>query len=90
MSVLCLRCKRDMVAGDTCTGDSLTIAGADYIRVRFGSEKWVVPRGFHCRDCNVAPGSLHHLDCAMEECPKCGQQLVSCRCLSRSVLRHSA
>ena len=33
-----------------------------------------------CRDCNVAKGQLHHVNCDAESCPKCGLQLIGCRC----------
>ncbi|MCX5811933.1 MAG: hypothetical protein NT178_05230 [Proteobacteria bacterium] len=34
-----------------------------------------------CSVCNVVPGAIHHKDCYMERCPKCGKRLVSCGCL---------
>ena len=34
-----------------------------------------------CHDCNVAVGGFHHPGCDMEECPRCGGQLISCGCL---------
>ena len=34
-----------------------------------------------CHDCLVAPGGFHHPGCDMEECPRCGGQLISCGCL---------
>ena len=34
-----------------------------------------------CHDCNIGLGGYHHPGCDMEECPKCGGQLISCGCL---------
>jgi len=34
-----------------------------------------------CSVCNVVPGAIHHKDCYMERCPRCGQRLASCGCL---------
>jgi hypothetical protein len=33
-----------------------------------------------CHDCDVLPGGFHHRGCDMEECPRCGHQLLSCDC----------
>lgn len=34
-----------------------------------------------CHDCKVEGGGFHHPGCDMEQCPKCGGQLISCGCL---------
>jgi len=31
-----------------------------------------------CHDCGAKPGELHMKGCDMEECPKCGGQLIGC------------
>ncbi|HZQ06541.1 MAG TPA: hypothetical protein VFD70_08170 [Anaerolineae bacterium] len=33
-----------------------------------------------CGDCGVREGELHILGCDMEDCPFCGQQLITCDC----------
>jgi hypothetical protein len=38
------------------------------------------PEGNVCHDCGVKEGEIHHWNCDMEECPKCGCQLISCYC----------
>lgn len=37
-------------------------------------------RGYICHDCGAWEGQIHHWGCDMEECPKCGRQLISCDC----------
>lgn len=34
----------------------------------------------HCRDCGVAIGELHHMNCVVERCPRCEGQYCSCEC----------
>ena len=34
-----------------------------------------------CVDCEAAEGDIHELGCDAEECPRCGEQLISCGCL---------
>ena len=34
-----------------------------------------------CGDCGCLEGELHELGCDQEECPFCGEQLISCDCM---------
>ncbi len=36
-----------------------------------------IERG-ECHDCGAEPGELHMKGCDAEQCPECGQQLISC------------
>ena len=83
MSTFCPRCKLDMIWADSCTGYSLDIEGTEYTRLGFGGEKGGSQQEIakRCGDCNVSRGSLHHLYCSVEECPKCGGQLIACGCV---------
>lgn len=33
-----------------------------------------------CHDCGTPSDGLHHPGCDMEECPRCRQQAIGCRC----------
>lgn len=46
-------------------------------RIPYGSEKTSWPPG-PCHDCGVKRGQLHLVGCDVEECPICGEQLLSC------------
>jgi hypothetical protein len=58
---------------------TLRIEGKVYARIRWGSENSPEAE-YPCGDCGVEICQLHVLFCDMEECPKCGGQLLSCDC----------
>lgn len=51
----------------------------NYLRVRYGEENvdWEADK-YECHDCGVAKGQIHVFGCDVEECPVCGDQLISC------------
>jgi hypothetical protein len=55
--------------------------GRDIPRIRYGSEKtdWNAGK-IPCHDCRVLAGEFHVPSCDVEECPVCGEQLISCDC----------
>lgn len=61
--------------------EQYTVDGMAYARIRYGSEL-----GFQsdwtraCGDCAVAVGQFHLDSCDIEQCPRCGQQALSCPC----------
>lgn len=54
----------------------------EFVRVRYGSERedWGADRG-PCGDCAVKKGQLHVMGCDIEQCPRCGGQVISCECV---------
>lgn len=59
------------------------IEGADFPRIDDGKGK--ADRGADkqaCHDCAVAKWQLHVPGCAVERCPRCGGQAISCACRS--------
>jgi hypothetical protein len=78
---ICDSCKLDMLALETitCSGNQ---------EIKFPNDKILPTLDFvdfldeaRCRDCNVQPGGKHHPGCALEVCPQCNGQLISCGCL---------
>lgn len=74
----CDWCGQNMVTVDGCTGNK-KIEFSDGSQL--DSSPYDGSGGLRCPDCNVFTGHRHHPGCDMEKCPKCGGQLVSCRCL---------
>lgn len=59
----------------------LSMGGATYGRIRFGSEQDDLGADEHpCRDCRVVKGEFHVPSCDGEECPRCHAQLITCDC----------
>lgn len=80
MPVECGFCNRVMEKGTTCYENKL-IEFEDGERlepVRVGQRAdWTENT---CHDCNAPAGGTHHPGCDTERCPRCGGQLISCRC----------
>ena len=81
----CKVCGREMLTAEGCIGETLTIGGKAYKRIRYGApgdmlSDWGGTASERCGDCGALPGNLHHWGCDMESCPKCGGQLLSCDC----------
>ncbi len=62
-------------------GEMLLVDGMVLERIRFGQELSGWGDEFdNCPDCGVAHGGLHQPGCDIEECPKCGGQIIACEC----------
>lgn len=72
-------CAKEMLEGGSCDVAWITWANGSYERVRYGAEAqhW---RAAGCGDCGVPRGGFHHPGCDIEDCPRCGRQLITCRC----------
>jgi hypothetical protein len=68
-----------------CTVSTIAVRGEVQARVALGEETvdWWIGRhpDTRCHDCNVVAGQLHHVGCDMEQCRRCGEQLLSCDCV---------
>lgn len=82
----CQDCKQEMLRVDGCTFPLLHWTSTDesiafdYARIRNGQEKFGAFSVGRCHDCYVRSGNYHHLGCDVEECPRCGNQWISCEC----------
>jgi hypothetical protein len=56
--------------------------GVTLQRIRYGDEEWGSSADRKCcYDCGVIKGQYHvGPDCAVEQCPRCGNQLADCDC----------
>ena len=60
---------------DAQADQTLEIQGEIFWRVPLGADY-----GTHCPDCLVEVGQLHVPGCDLEVCPRCAQQVMTCRC----------
>lgn len=81
----CPDCRRDTAETTGCTRHCFELGGRPIPRIRYGDERRA-PLGYSysdcCDDCGVETGAHHHRDCAIEQCPLCGDYAAVCRCWS--------
>lgn len=75
--VSCLACGQDMGESDTCTVPYVGIGSYYYKR---NTSYFDVNE--RCHDCGILneEGNVHHQNCDIERCPRCGKQNISCSC----------
>ena len=63
------------------TVPAYSIDGTEYPRIPYGGESgdWGADRQ-PCHDCAVIKGQYHVTGCDVEQCPACGEQVLSCDC----------
>jgi len=83
---VCKLCNKEMLEAGSCLPSKLRWMPrrgkvVDYERIRNGGEqRYGAVEPCQCHDCGVMPDGYHHPGCDIEECPRCGGQLISCRC----------
>jgi hypothetical protein len=89
---VCEDCGQDMLQVTTCKSRSvMTFRGDVFKPVAYGSETiWPGRLIGRCGDCGVVAGGIHHFGCDMEQCPRCGEQLIGCDCVEEFDLHQNA
>lgn len=78
---ICWRCNRDRQFSTTCNCSAIIYHGEKYQPIKFGDEKNTDYKDLErCYDCNVVKGGFHHSGCEVEECPRCSNPILICRC----------
>lgn len=75
----CDVCGKEMLSAVGCAVHDVFCEGKKYRRLRFGDEGWGEP-GERCSDCGALYGHDHHWGCDVEQCPRCGGQMLGCDC----------
>ena len=70
--------------GVECVIATVDLAGETFQRTPLGGETgdwWMGrPPDPECHDCSAHTGQRHHVGCDMEQCPRCGNQALTCEC----------
>jgi hypothetical protein len=80
---ICPDCGRDVAEAASCTRGHFHLGTRMVPRIPYGDERrpptWY-SYDERCDDCGVEAGGHHHRDCAVEQCPLCGDYSAVCRC----------
>lgn len=78
---ICPVCEKEMRTTSGCSLKRLHAIGGEAVkRLKVGEEDRGFTPGSRCGDCGARYGYYHHLGCDLEDCPICGNQLISCDC----------
>jgi uncharacterized protein with PIN domain len=82
MLMYCDICLRKKSEASSCGIEKLKIDGKVYRRIKWGNERnnGESPTIERCPCCNVEIDGYHHQYCNREQCPKCGERLLHCKC----------
>lgn len=76
----CVWCEQEMTTAASCRAEVLHLHGKPIRMIRWGHERGWRGASERCGDCGVEPDGFHHLGCDLQECPRCGRQMLSCGC----------
>ncbi|KKM93640.1 hypothetical protein LCGC14_1206270 [marine sediment metagenome] len=76
----CSECQKEISDPKTesCLLDVIQIDDVFYHRSTFHFQE---PSG-RCLHCGIVHGKVHHFGCDVEQCPKCGLQVIGCGCVN--------
>jgi hypothetical protein len=81
---VCKYCNNDMLVAEGCVKIPVDLKdGRKLDPIPYGGESEAYFSGKNppnCHDCNAEIGYYHHTGCDWEQCPNCGEQLLSCDC----------
>lgn len=75
---ICNFCKQEMKEADSCIKIFIISDGRQYKPLRTKFDKI----NKRCLGCGVKHGAYHHPGCGEEICPRCGDKIISCKCLN--------
>ena len=78
--MICTWCNGEMLEVDDCSANR-TVEYPDGTILPASTYHFDEPSG-RCHDCGIKHGNYHHPNCDVEQCPRCGGQLISCGCLN--------
>mgnify|MGYP001611664044 CR=1 FL=1 len=93
----CSDCGLEMLEATSCTATHLVFTPRQPLEGKTAAT--IYPRdttyydsGPRCHDCGIVntPCHVHHYECDIERCPKCGGQLLSCGCREEFIITPAA
>lgn len=80
-AIFCPVCGGALGRAATCTREPIAFLNGELREpVPYGRERFAEAPGTQCDECGVRQGGTHHAGCGLEECPRCGDLILGCRC----------